>query len=109
MNGVDAVVATGNDFRAVEAGIHAYASQKWKILESFSCQNRKWYFYFGSKSFSIRNCWWSDFTSSIGEIISRNAGKTIHKELMQFVAVAGLAQNFAALRSLTTTGIKKDT
>ena len=28
------------------------------------------------------------------------------KELMQFVAVAGLAQNFAALRSLTTTGIQ---
>jgi hydroxymethylglutaryl-CoA reductase len=29
------------------------------------------------------------------------------KELMQIVAVAGLAQNFAALRSLTTTGIQK--
>ena len=29
------------------------------------------------------------------------------KELMQFVAVAGLAQNFAALRSLTTTGIQE--
>ena len=33
MNGVDAVVlATGNDFRAVEAGVHAYASRRWQIL-----------------------------------------------------------------------------
>ena len=34
-------------------------------------------------------------------------GKPTAKDLMQIVAVAGLAQNFAALRSLTTTGIQK--
>jgi hydroxymethylglutaryl-CoA reductase len=34
-------------------------------------------------------------------------GKPSAKELMQIVAVAGLAQNFAALRSLTTTGIQQ--
>jgi len=34
-------------------------------------------------------------------------GKPSAKDLMQIVAVAGLAQNFAALRSLTTTGIQK--
>ena len=34
-------------------------------------------------------------------------GKPNAKELMSFIAVAGLAQNFAALRSLVTTGIQK--
>ncbi len=43
MNGIDAVVlATGNDFRAVEAGIHAYASKRGKIHQPFSRRSRKW-------------------------------------------------------------------
>jgi hypothetical protein len=46
-----------------------------------------------AKSISIRNCWWFNFVASISKIISRNAGKPSAKELMQFVAVAGLAQN----------------
>ena len=38
MNGVDAVViATGNDFRAVEAGVHALCCQKWKLFQFKSC------------------------------------------------------------------------
>jgi hydroxymethylglutaryl-CoA reductase len=79
MNGVDAVVATGNDFRAVEAGIHAYASQKWKILESFSCQNRKWYFSLARNPLALGTVGGLTSLASIGEIISRNAGKTIQK------------------------------
>ena len=66
MNGVDAVVlATVNDFRAVEAGIHAYAAR-----------TGKYYFLVGN-SFSIRNHWWINFFASIGQIIIRNARKTI--------------------------------
>jgi len=109
MNGVDAVVlATGNDFRAVEAGIHAYASRngQYSSLSHAKIEN-------GVFSF------WLEIPLALGTV----GGLTsLHplvklslemlenpsaKELMQFVAVAGLAQNFAALRSLTTTGIQE--
>ena len=108
MNGIDAVVlATGNDFRAVEAGIHAYASRNgnYSSLSHAKIEN-------GIFSF------WLEVPLALGTV----GGLTsLHplvklslemlenpsaKELMQIVAVAGLAQNFAALRSLTTTGIQ---
>lgn len=108
MNGIDAVVlATGNDFRAVEAGIHAYASRNgsYSSLSHATIEN-------GIFSF------WLEVPLALGTV----GGLTsLHplvklslemlenpsaKELMQFVAVAGLAQNFAALRSLITTGIQ---
>ena len=109
MNGIDAVVlATGNDFRAVEAGIHAYAARdgQYRSLSSAKIEN-------GIFSF------WIEIPLALGTV----GGLTsLHplvkfsltmlenpsaKELMQIVAVAGLAQNFAALRSLTTTGIQE--
>nr|WP_315145340.1 hydroxymethylglutaryl-CoA reductase, degradative [uncultured Flavobacterium sp.] len=108
MNGIDAVVlATGNDFRAVEAGIHAYASRNgsYSSLSHAKIENNIFTF-------------WLEIPLALGTV----GGLTsLHplvklslemlenpsaKELMQFVAVAGLAQNFAALRSLTTTGIQ---
>jgi hydroxymethylglutaryl-CoA reductase len=108
MNGIDAVVlATGNDFRAVEAGIHAYASRNgtYSSLSHAKIENNIFTF-------------WLEVPLALGTV----GGLTsLHplvklslemlenpsaKELMQFVAVAGLAQNFAALRSLTTTGIQ---
>jgi hydroxymethylglutaryl-CoA reductase len=109
MNGIDAVVlATGNDFRAVEAGIHAYASRngQYSSLSNAKIEN-------GIFSF------WMEIPLALGTV----GGLTsLHplvkfclqmlenpsaKELMQIVAVAGLAQNFAALRSLTTSGIQE--
>ncbi|MBE8725277.1 hydroxymethylglutaryl-CoA reductase, degradative [Flavobacterium hungaricum] len=109
MNGVDAVVlATGNDFRAVEAGVHAYASKngQYASLSHAKIEN-------GIFSF------WLEIPLALGtvggltslhplvkfclEILENPSAK----ELMEIVAVAGLAQNFAALRSLTTTGIQE--
>ncbi len=109
MNGIDAVVlATGNDFRAVEAGIHAYASRNgsYSSLTEATVIN-------GVFTFSI------EIPLALGTV----GGLTkLHplvkftlellqnpdaKELMQLVAVAGLAQNFAALQSLVTTGIQE--
>jgi hydroxymethylglutaryl-CoA reductase len=109
MNGVDAVVlATGNDFRAVEAGIHAYASRNGQYSSLSHAKIEDGIFSF-----------WLEIPLALGTV----GGLTsLHplvklslemlenpsaKELMQFVAVAGLAQNFAALRSLTTTGIQE--
>ena len=109
MNGIDAVVlATGNDFRAVEAGIHAYASRNgsYSSLSHAKIENNIFSF-------------WIEIPLALGTV----GGLTsLHplvkfclqmlenpsaKELMQIVAVAGLAQNFAALRSLTTSGIQE--
>jgi hydroxymethylglutaryl-CoA reductase len=109
MNGIDAVVlATGNDFRAVEAGIHAYAARNGKYSSLSHAKIENGIFTF-----------WLEIPLALGTI---GGLTTLHplvkfslemlkkpsaQELMQIVAVAGLAQNFAALRSLTTTGIQE--
>ncbi len=109
MNGIDAVVlATGNDFRAVEAGIHAYASKsgQYSSLSHVKIENGIFTF-------------WLDVPLALGTVGGLTSlhplvkfsmellGKPSAEELMQIVAAAGLAQNFAALRSLTTTGIQQ--
>jgi hydroxymethylglutaryl-CoA reductase len=109
MNGVDAVVlATGNDFRAVEAGVHAYAARN---------------SYYGSLTHAkIEDdvfTFWIELPLAIGTVggltslhpLTKLALEILQKpnakELMKIMAVAGLAQNFAAVRSLVTTGIQK--
>ncbi|WP_298221534.1 hydroxymethylglutaryl-CoA reductase, degradative [Flavobacterium sp.] len=109
MNGIDAVVlATGNDFRAVEAGIHAYASRNgsYSSLSHVKIENDIFTF-------------WIEIPLALGTVGGLTSlhplvkfslemlEKPSAQELMQIVAVAGLAQNFAALRSLTTTGIQE--
>lgn len=109
MNGVDAVIlATGNDFRAVEAGVHAYASRtgKYSSLSHAKIENGIFTF-------------WMEIPLAVGtvggltslhplvKIALEILGKPSAQELMQVVAATGLAQNFAALRSLTTTGIQE--
>jgi len=109
MNGIDAVVlATGNDFRAVEAGIHAYASRNGQYSSLSHAKVENGIFTF-----------WMEIPLALGtvggltslhpmvKIALEMLGKPSARELMQIVAVAGLAQNFAALRSLTTTGIQQ--
>lgn len=109
MNGIDAVVlATGNDFRAVEAGIHAYASRNGQYSSLSHASIEKGIFTF-----------WMEIPLSLGTVggltslhpLAKFALEMLEKpsakDLMQIVAVAGLAQNFAALRSLTTTGIQE--
>ncbi|RZK09782.1 MAG: hydroxymethylglutaryl-CoA reductase, degradative [Flavobacterium sp.] len=109
MNGIDAVVlATGNDFRAVEAGIHAYASKSGKYTSLSHAKIEDGIFSF-----------WMEIPLALGTVGGLTSlhplvkfalemlEKPSAKELMQIVAVAGLAQNFAALRSLTTTGIQE--
>jgi hydroxymethylglutaryl-CoA reductase len=109
MNGVDSVVlATGNDFRAVEAGMHAYASRNGKYSSLSHAKVENGIFTF-----------WMEIPLALGTVGGLTSlhplvkmaleilGKPSAKELMQVVAVTGLAQNFAALRSLTTTGIQE--
>lgn len=109
MNGIDAVVvASGNDFRAVEAGVHAYASKDGKYTSLSHAKIENGIFTF-----------WMEIPLALGTVGGLTTlhplvklslemlGNPSAQELMQIVAVAGLAQNFAALRSLTTTGIQQ--
>ncbi|WP_264552520.1 hydroxymethylglutaryl-CoA reductase, degradative [Flavobacterium sp. N2038] len=109
MNGVDAVVlATGNDFRAIEAGIHAYASKNGQYSSLSHAKIENGIFTF-----------WLEIPLALGTVGGLTSlhplvklclemlEKPSAQELMEIVAVAGLAQNFAALRSLTTTGIQE--
>lgn len=109
MNGIDAVViATGNDFRAVEAGAHAYACKDGHYTSLTHAEIKGDTFRF-----------WIELPLAIGTVggltslhpMVRFALSLLEnpnaKELMEIIAVAGLAQNFAALRSLVTTGIQQ--
>jgi hydroxymethylglutaryl-CoA reductase len=109
MNGVDAVaLATGNDWRAIEAGAHAYAARHGR---------------YGSLS-----RWWKDEEGNlrgrlempmkvgiVGGPLESNPGVAMNlrlldvnsaTELAEVMAAVGLAQNFAALRALATEGIQ---
>jgi hydroxymethylglutaryl-CoA reductase len=108
MNGIDAVVlATGNDFRAVEAGIHAYASRNgsYSSLSHAKIENNIFTFWL-EVPLALGTVGGLTSLHPLVKLSLEMLGNPSAKELMQFVAVAGLAQNFAALRSLTTTGIQ---
>ncbi len=109
MNGIDAVVlATGNDFRAVEAGVHAYAAKDGSYTSLTHCSVDDGIFKF-----------WIEIPLALGtvggltnlhplvKLSLEMLQKPTAKDLMKIVAVAGLAQNFGAVKSLTTTGIQE--
>lgn len=110
MNGMDAVaIATGNDWRALEAGAHAYAARdgayraltRWTVGESGDlCGALTLPVRVGIVGGSLR----SNPAAIAGLCI---AGVTSSQELGQLMAAVGLAQNFAALRALVSDGIQK--
>ena len=109
MNGIDAVIlATGNDFRAVEAGVHAYAARNgsYSSLTDASIENGIFKFWI-EMPLALGTVGGLTSLHPLVKIALEILGKPSAKELMQIVAVAGLAQNFAALRSLVTTGIQE--
>lgn len=109
MNGIDAVViATGNDFRAIEAACHTYAARDGQYTSLTHCEVKEGNFRF-----------WIDVPLALGTVGGLTSLHPMVKfsldlldrpsayELMSIIASSGLAQNFAALRALTTTGIQK--
>lgn len=109
MNGMDAVcMATGNDWRALEAGAHAYATR--------------------SGSYSSMSEWWADDDGNLcgrlqlpvavgivggatrvhptAKIALKILGVKTAQELAEVMVAVGLAQNLAAIRALATTGIQ---
>ena len=110
MNGIDPIaIATGNDWRAIEAGAHAYAAR-------------------GGRYSSLTD-WWADEEGNlcgrielpikvgiVGAPLESNPTVALNlrllgvesaTELAQVMAAVGLAQNFAAIRALATEGIQK--
>lgn len=110
MNGIDPIaIATGNDWRAIEAGAHAYAARggRYTSLTTWSADER------GDLRGSI------EIPIKVGIVGAQQAsnptvalnmkllGTDSATELAEVMAAAGLAQNFAAIRALATEGIQK--
>lgn len=109
MNGIDSVIiATGNDFRAIEASCHAYASKsgKYTSLTHAKVSNNRFSFLI-EVPLSLGTVGGITKLHPLVKFSHELMGSPNAPELMQIVAAAGLAQNFSALRSLVTTGIQK--
>ena len=109
MNGIDAVViATGNDFRAIEAGAHAYASRNgtYQSLSNAYIKNNNFYFEL-TLPMAIGTVGGVTNLHPLVKLALKILGNPNSNELMKIIASVGLAQNFGALRSLVTSGIQK--
>ncbi len=109
MNGIDSVVlATGNDFRAIEACAHAYAARDGQYRSLTKCQVEDGVFTFElSIPLSLGTVGGLTSLHPMAKLSLDILDRPSAEDLMKITAVIGLAQNFAALRSLTTTGIQK--
>ncbi len=108
-NGIDAVIiATGNDFRAVEACGHTYAAKDGQYRSLTNVEIKDGQFRF-----------WIEMPIAVGTVGGLTSlhpmvkfahqllGNPKATDLMKIIAAVGLAQNFGAVRSLVTTGIQK--
>ncbi|MDC1031248.1 hydroxymethylglutaryl-CoA reductase, degradative [Flavobacteriaceae bacterium] len=109
MNGVDALIlATGNDFRAIEAGVHAYTSRSGKYSSLSHASIKEGQFTMElTLPLAIGTVGGLTKLHPMVNWCMELLGYPSSKKLMEIIAVAGLAQNFAALRSLVTSGIQK--
>jgi hydroxymethylglutaryl-CoA reductase len=108
-NGIDAVLlATGNDFRAVEASGHAYAARdgSYKALTEFEISEKSFRYQL-RMPLSLGTVGGSTSVHPLNKLSLQIMHNPSAKELMQIVASVGLASNFAAVRSLITEGIQK--
>jgi len=110
MNGIDALIlATGNDFRAIEAGAHAYAARNGQYTSLTT--------YYKDKNGDLVGE--IEVPMAVGviggaanmhpkaKLCRKILGIQTARELSEVVASLGLAQNFAALFALSTVGIQK--
>lgn len=110
MNGIDAVViATGNDFRAVEAGAHSYAAitGKYKPLTKYYKNKNGDLVGEIELPIAVGTVGGSTRTNPIAKIALKILDVKSAKELSEVMAAIGLLQNFAAIRALATEGIQK--
>jgi hydroxymethylglutaryl-CoA reductase len=114
-NGMDAVaMATGNDWRALEAGGHAYAARDgqyrsltdWRVLPATADAEAR---LFGRLEMPLAVGIVGGATRShpVAQIALKILGVQHAHELAEIMAAVGLAQNLAALRALVTDGIQR--
>jgi hydroxymethylglutaryl-CoA reductase len=108
-NGIDAVVlATGNDFRAIEACGHTYASRDGQYRSLSRCTVENGVFYFELEiPLALGTIGGLTALHPLAKRSLEILGHPSAPELMCIVAAVGLAQNFGAVRSLITTGIQQ--
>jgi hydroxymethylglutaryl-CoA reductase len=110
MNGIDAIViATANDFRAIEAGAHSYAARsgRYEPLTKYEKDEEGNLVGTIELPLALGLVGGATRTHPIAKIAVKIIGAKSTKELAEVVASVGLAQNFAALRALSTEGIQK--
>lgn len=108
MNGIIAVaLATAQDHRAIEAGAHAYAARSgtYKPLSSWDIENG---YLVGTLEIPLQVgvVGGATKTHPVAQIALKILGVKTAKELAEVMAAVGLAQNFAALKALVTSGIQ---
>ena len=110
MNGVDAVViATGNDWRQVEAGAHAYAARtgryrslsRWSVAEDGGLHGEL------EMPLALGTVGGATGVHPAAREALALMGVKKSQELAEIVVSVGLAQNLAALRALATEGIQR--
>ncbi len=110
MNGIDAVViATGNDWRAIEAGAHAYAARdgryqsltKWNVNENGDLNGEI------TLPMAVGLVGGATRVHPTAQVAVKVLGVQTATELAQVMAAVGLAQNLAAIKALSTVGIQR--
>ncbi|HOR00683.1 MAG TPA: hydroxymethylglutaryl-CoA reductase, degradative [Anaerolineae bacterium] len=109
MNGIDAVViATGNDWRAIEAGAHAYAARsgRYTTLSHWSLAGDGYLTGSLELPLAVGMVGGATKVHPAARAALKLLGVTSARELAQVIAAVGLAQNLAALRALAAEGIQ---
>ena len=110
MNGVDAVViATGNDWRAIEAGAHAYAARSGRYTSLSTWSKDEAGNLIGSLEMPMAVGIVGGATRAhpVAQVALKILNVRSARELAEIIVAVGLAQNLAALRALATEGIQK--
>lgn len=122
LNGIDAVaLATGNDWRAVEAGAHAYAARDgsyrsltdWRVVQEREALplaaegQAPWLYGRLELPLAVGIVGGATRSHPVAQIALKILGVNSASELSEVMAAVGLAQNLAALRALVTDGIQK--
>ena len=109
MNGVDSVaMATGNDFRAIEAGAHAFAARDGEYKSLSDCTVEGGVFTMRViLPLAVGTVGGLTRLHPLAKLSLELLQSPTSEQLMSIIASVGLAQNFAAVRSLVTTGIQK--
>ena len=110
MNGIDAVcIATGNDWRAVEAGAHAYAARNgryaaltdWYVIPNGDLNGEM------TLPLAVGIVGGATKVHPTAKVVMKILNVSSAGELAQIMVAVGLAQNLAAIKALATTGIQQ--